>query len=56
MADRIGDLGAGRFEYIVDIGICAFAAARVSLAPLTAQHHMGGSGWSIGIVGLALLA
>lgn len=56
LADTISDLGAGRYEYIVDIGIYAFSASLVALALLSAHAHMGGTGWSIGTLGLALLA
>ncbi len=56
LADTISDLGAGRFEYIVDIGIYAFSASLLSVALLSAHAHMGGTGWSLGIVGLAALS
>jgi len=54
VADTISDLGAGKYEFIVDIGIYAFAAAIIAIALLAAHVHMGDTGWSIGIVGLAL--
>lgn len=37
MADTISDLGAGKYEYIVDIGIYAFAGA-IMCAALSAAH------------------
>ena len=55
IADTISDLGAGRYEFIVDIGIYAFSASLISLALLAAHAHMGGWGWSVGIVGIAIL-
>ncbi|APG49024.1 hypothetical protein PhaeoP97_03673 (plasmid) [Phaeobacter porticola] len=55
IADTISDLGAGEYEFIVDIGIYAFAAALISLSLLAAHVHMGGWEWSLGTVGLALL-
>lgn len=55
IADTISDLGAGRYEFIVDIGIYAFSAALISIALLSAHVHMGGWGWSVGIIGLALM-
>lgn len=55
IADTISDLGAGRYEFIVDIGIYAFSASLVSVALLAAHVHMGGWKWSCGIIGLALL-
>lgn len=56
IADTISDLGAGKYEFIVDIGIYAFSASLLSLALLSGHVHMGGSGWSYGVVGLAVLA
>ncbi|MFD2738718.1 DUF998 domain-containing protein [Sulfitobacter aestuarii] len=55
IADTISDLGAGRYEFIVDIGIYAFSASFISLALLAAHCHLGGWEWSWGIVGFALL-
>lgn len=55
IADTISDLGAGRYEFIVDIGIYAFSASLISIALLSAHVHLGGRGWSVGIVGFALL-
>ncbi|ATG38277.1 DUF998 domain-containing protein [Phaeobacter piscinae] len=55
IADTISDLGAGEFEYIVDIGIYAFSGSLISIALLAAHIHMGGQGWSFGTIGLALL-
>ncbi|WP_299673323.1 DUF998 domain-containing protein [uncultured Roseobacter sp.] len=55
IADTISDLGAGRYEFIVDIGIYAFSGSLICTALLSAHVHMGGWKWSVGIVGLALL-
>ena len=55
IADTISDLGAGRYEFIVDTGLYAFSAALIALALLAAHAHMGGRGWSLGIIGLAML-
>lgn len=54
IADTISDLGAGRYEFIVDIGLYAFSAALISVALLAAHAHMGGWRWSLGVVGFAL--
>jgi len=56
IADTISDLGAGRYEFIVDIGIYAFSAALVACALLCAHVHLGGARWSAGTIGLAALA
>lgn len=55
IADTISDLGAGRFEFIVDIGIYAFSASVIAVALLSAHVHLGGTGWSFGVVGLTVL-
>lgn len=55
IADTISDLGAGRYEFIVDIGIYAFSASLVAVALLAAHVHMGGWAWSVGAIGFALL-
>ncbi|TFL16713.1 DUF998 domain-containing protein [Jannaschia formosa] len=54
VADTISDLGAGRYELIVDTGIYAYSAALLALAIGAAHSHLGGPGWTIGIYGLLL--
>lgn len=55
IADTISDLGAGKYEFIVDIGIYAFSSALICVALLTAHVHLGGLRWSVSIVGLVAL-
>lgn len=55
LADTISDLGAGKYEFIVDIGIYAFSASLIAIALLAAHVHLGGVRWSMGIIGLAVL-
>ncbi|MFW8592631.1 DUF998 domain-containing protein [Cribrihabitans neustonicus] len=55
VADTISDLGAGRYEFIVDSGLYAFSGALVCIAVLAAHVHLGGRGWSFGIVAFALM-
>ncbi len=55
IADTISDLGAGRYEFIVDIGIYAFAASLVCIALLAAHVYVGGWPWAMGIIGFAAL-
>ncbi len=55
IADTISDLGAGRFEFIVDIGIYSFSASLISIALLAAHIHLGRWPWSVGVVGFAAL-
>jgi len=54
VADTISDLGAGRYEFIVDIGLYAYSAAVLSVALLAAHVHMGGTRWSVGILALLI--
>ncbi|QHQ36720.1 DUF998 domain-containing protein [Algicella marina] len=54
IADTISDLGAGRYEFIVDIGLYAFSAALIGLAVLAAHVHLGGWEWSVGIIALVI--
>lgn len=56
IADTISDLGAGKYEFIVDIGIYAFSASVISIALLSAHVHLGGWSWSLGVIGFAVLA
>ena len=55
VADTISDLGAGKREWIVDIGIYGYSAALIACAVGAAHSHMGGRGWSFGIFGLIAL-
>lgn len=55
IADTISDLGAGKYEYIVDIGLYAFSASLISIALLCAHAHLGGRRWSFGVTGFAML-
>ncbi|KIT16070.1 hypothetical protein jaqu_23420 [Jannaschia aquimarina] len=55
VADTISDLGAGRYEFIVDIGIYAYSCALIACAVGASHSHMGGRGWSFGIFGLIFM-
>jgi len=55
IADTISDLGAGKFEFIVDIGIYALSSALIATSLMAAHVHLGGWRWSLGAVGLAVL-
>ena len=54
IADTISDLGAGRYEFIVDIGLYAFSAALIGIAVLAAHVHLGVWDWSVGIIAFIL--
>ncbi|MEX3014548.1 DUF998 domain-containing protein [Gymnodinialimonas hymeniacidonis] len=56
IADTISDLGAGDYEFIVDIGLYTFSAALIALAVLAAHVHLGDWDWSAGILGLIAMA
>jgi hypothetical membrane protein len=56
IADTISDLGAGKYEFIVDIGIYAFSGSLIAVALLASHVHMGGWRWTAGIIGLAVMA
>jgi len=55
IADTISDLGAGKYEFIVDTGIYALSSALIATALIAAHLHLGNWRWSVGIIGLALL-
>ncbi len=52
IADTISDLGAGRYEFIVDTGLYAYAAALIGCAVGASHAHLGGRGWTVGIYAL----
>jgi len=56
MADTISDLGAGKWEIIMDVALYVFAAGLFATALAAAHAHLGGVGWSVGVVSLAALA
>lgn len=56
MAETISDLGAGRLEIIMDVALYGFAAGLFASALATSNVHMGGWGWSIGLMSLASAA
>ena len=55
IGDTISDLGAGRYEFIVDIGIYCFSASLIAVSLLAAHVHLGGWEWSVGTIGFAAL-
>ena len=56
IADTISDLGAGKYEFIVDTGIYAFSAGLMALAMMASHAHPGGWRWTSGIIGLGALS
>ena len=55
IADTISDLGAGRYEFIVDIGLYTFSAGLIATALMAAHLHLGKWDWSVAIICLAAL-
>lgn len=56
VAETISDLAAGRMEIVMDVALYGFAAGIIATALAAAHAHLGGIGWSGGILALALLA
>lgn len=56
IADTISDLGRGPHRWIMDTGFYLNSAAMLALAIAAAHLHLGRTGWSLGILVLALLA
>ncbi|WP_158234150.1 DUF998 domain-containing protein [Oceaniglobus indicus] len=56
ISDTISDLGAGRNEWIVDVGLYAYAGGLMVLAVGAAHMHPGGDvGWTAGLLALLVL-
>ena len=56
IADTISDLGAGRYEIIMDVALYGFAAGLLAVALASAHAHLGDTGWSAGVLSFAVLA
>lgn len=55
ISDTISDLGAGRYEFIVDIGIYAFSSSLISISLLSTHIHLGKWPWSLGAIAFATI-
>ncbi|WP_324752287.1 DUF998 domain-containing protein [Roseovarius sp. Pro17] len=56
ISDTISDLAAGRWEIIMDVALYGFAAGLMATALAASHAHLGKSGWTVGILSLAVLA
>lgn len=56
VSDTISDLAAGKWEIVMDVALYGFAVGLFALSLAAAHAHMGGAGWSIGVLCLAILA
>ncbi len=56
VADTISDLAAGPSEIVMDVSLYAFAAGLAATALAASHAHLGGVGWSAGILSLAILS
>lgn len=54
--DTISDLAAGEWEIVMDVALYGFAAGLFAASLAAAHAHLGGAGWSVGILSLAILA
>lgn len=54
--DTISDLAAGQWEIIMDFALYGFAAGLLAMSLASAHAHLGGAGWSVGVIALAVLA
>lgn len=56
IADTISDLGAGKLEIVMDVTLYCFAGGLIATALAASHAHLGGVGWPLGILALAILA
>ncbi|PTX56589.1 uncharacterized protein DUF998 [Litoreibacter ponti] len=56
VSDTISDLAAGEGKLIMDYGLYGFAAGLLAVALAASHGHMGGAGWSVGLISIAILA
>ena len=56
IADTISDLGAGKHEIVMDVALYGFAAGLLATSLAASHVHLGGVGWSVGVISLAILA
>ncbi|MEM7497892.1 MAG: DUF998 domain-containing protein [Pseudomonadota bacterium] len=56
VADTISALAVGKYELLQDISLYAFAAGWLGAALGTAHYHIDGRRWTLGVIGLALIA
>jgi hypothetical protein len=55
IADTVSDLAAGRFEWIQDVSLYAYAAGLIAAAIGAADRRLDSGRWSAGVLMLALL-
>nr|WP_111298528.1 DUF998 domain-containing protein [Paracoccus saliphilus] len=56
ISDTISDLAAGEGEIVMDVSLYGFAAGLFAVSLAAAHAHLGGKGWSMGVLSFALLA
>lgn len=56
VSDTISDLAAGEWEIVMDISLYGFAAGLLAVSIAAAHAHLGGVGWSVGVLSFAVLA
>jgi hypothetical membrane protein len=56
VSDTISDLAAGEWEIVMDVALYGFATGLFAVSLAAAHAHLGGPGWSIGVLSFAVLA
>lgn len=56
IADTVSDLGAGRYEYIQDIGLYGYAFGLTAISLALAHLHSDHTAWNIGLASLSFCA
>lgn len=56
VSDTISDLAAGKLKIVMDVALYGFAAGLFAVSLAAAHAHLGGVGWSVGLLSFAVLA
>lgn len=55
VSDTISDLAAGDWDIVKDVALHGFASGLFAVSLAAAHAHLGGVGWSIGVISFAIL-
>jgi hypothetical protein len=56
VSDTISDPAADEWEIVMDVALYGFATGLFAVSLAAAHAHLGGPGWSIGVLSFAVLA
>lgn len=56
VSDTISDLAAGKWEIVMDVALYGLAISLFAISLAAAHAHLGGIGWSLGILSFVILA